>query len=40
MPSGHSASITAFAIVGTAPVLPASPAPFTSGLPGAGTELS
>jgi len=41
MPSGRSASITAFATAGTAPVVPASPAPFTpSGLPGEGTELS
>ena len=41
MPSGRSASITAFATAGSAPVVPASPAPFTpSGLLGEGTEWS
>src|SRR6185503_2519513 len=41
MPSGRSASITAFATAGSAPVVPASPAPLTpSGLVGDGTEWS
>ena len=41
MPSGRSASITAFATAGSAPVVPASPAPFTpSRLFGDGTQCS
>jgi hypothetical protein len=41
MPSGRSASITALATAGSAPVVPASPAPFApSGLLGEGTEWS
>jgi hypothetical protein len=41
MPSGRSASMTAFATAGKAPVVPASPAPFTpSGFVGEGTEWS